>query len=180
MPEAIQPDDHLSRLLAPQDTELPWYKSLYQSVHDIIKPEKLPPLMITSRPVAVKSIWGLYDKDPKSRYISVAIHVAAFTLLMVGFTSKTVQKKVQESFSIIDPNIKPYIAPAKKAAAGGGGGGGAREILPVAKGQAPKPSMKQFTPPMIVKEPPKLAMTPTIISASRSMEFVPCCCGNRE
>ena len=37
-------------------------------------------------------------------------------------------------------------------------------IAPVTKGQAPKPSMKQFTPPMIVQEKPKLEMTPTIIA----------------
>jgi protein TonB len=172
-PENIPPDpvrlqtemnDHLDRLFAADKAEIPWWTSLYQNIHDVIKPEKLPPLMITSRPVAVKSIWGLYDKDPKSRYISVAIHVAAFTLLMVGFTSKTVQKKLTETVDLIDPNIKPYIAPAQKKAAGGGGGGGAREILPVSKGQAPKPSLKQFTPPMIVHEQPKLAMTPTIIA----------------
>ncbi len=171
-PENIPPDqvklqtemnDHLDRLFAADKAEIPWWISLYQNIHDLIKPEKLPPLMITSTPVAVKSIWGLYDKDPKSRYISVAIHVAAFTLLMVGFTSKTVQKKLVETVDLIDPNLKPYIAPAEKKA-GGGGGGGAREILPVSKGQAPKPSMKQFTPPMIVKEPPKLAMMPTIIA----------------
>jgi TonB family protein len=171
-PEHIPPDpvklqtemnDHLDRLFAADKAEIPWWVSLYQNVHDLIRPEKLPPLMITSKPVAVKSIWGLYDKDPKSRYISIAIHIAAFTLLMVGFTSKTVQKKLVETVNLIDPNIKPYIPPAQKAA-GGGGGGGAREILPVSKGQAPKPSLKQFTPPMIVKEQPKLAMTPTIIA----------------
>src|ERR1700761_7057338 len=79
-------DDHLNRLFAPDKAEIPWFVSLYENIRDVIKPEKLPPLEITSKPVAVKSIWGLYDKDPKSRYISVAIHVAAFTLLMIGFT----------------------------------------------------------------------------------------------
>jgi protein TonB len=84
--------------------------------------------------------------------------------LMVGFTSKIVQQQVREQFYMIDPNIKPYEAPQQKKAAGGGGGGGARERLPVSKGQAPKSSMKQFTPPMIVREQPRLAMTPTIIA----------------
>ena len=160
------PDDHLARLLVPAGVEiLAVCHRCCKSLHDLIKPEKLPPLMITSRPVAVKSIWGLYDRDPKSRYISVAIHAAAFALLMVGFTSKAVQKKLVETVDLIDPNIKPYIAPAqrrrRRAAAVGGG---AREILPVSKGQAPRPSLKQFTPPMIVHEQPKLAMTPTIIA----------------
>ena len=80
MPEVLQPDDHLNRLLAPAAAEIPWYKSLYQNIHDLIKPEKLPPLEVTSKPVPVRDIWGLYNKDPKSRYISVGIHVAVFAL----------------------------------------------------------------------------------------------------
>jgi periplasmic protein TonB len=157
-------DDHLNRLFAADKAEIPWFISLYQNIHDLIKPEKLPPLEITSKPVAVKSIWGLYGSDPKSKYISVAFHVTAFTIMMIGFTSKTVQTKIVNMVTLTDPNLKPYEAPPKPKAAGGGGGGGAREIAPVSKGKAPKPSMKQFTPPMIVKEQPKLAMTPTIIA----------------
>jgi protein TonB len=103
-------------------------------------------------------------KIPWSRFISVGIHAAVFALLMLTVTSPVVQKKLAESVSLIDPNLKPYEAPAQKKAAGGGGGGGAREITPVSKGQAPKPSMKQFTPPMIVQEQPKLAMMPTIVA----------------
>jgi periplasmic protein TonB len=156
-------DDHLARLLAPAAVELPWYVSLYCNVRELIRPEKLPPLVLTSKPVAVKSIWGLYAKNPKSRYISVAVHAAIFALLMLTFTNKAVQQKLAERLNLIDPNIEPYKPPAPKEAAGGGGGG-AREIPPVTKGQAPKPALKQFTPPMIVQETPKLAMTPTIVA----------------
>src|SRR3954451_6428677 len=85
-------DDHLNRLFAADKAEIPWFISLYQNIRDVIKPEKLPPLEITSKPVAVKSIWGLYGSDPKSRYISVAFHVTAFALLMIGFTNKAVQQ----------------------------------------------------------------------------------------
>src|SRR5438874_4819676 len=74
-------DDHLNRLFAADKAEIPWFLSLYQNIRDLIKPEKLPPLEVTSKPVAVKSIWGLYNRDPKSRYISVGIHIAAFALL---------------------------------------------------------------------------------------------------
>ncbi len=156
-------DDHLARLLAPAAVEIPWYVSLYCNIRELIKPEKLPPLVLTSKPVAVKSIWGLYAKDPKSRYISVAAHAAIFALLMLTFTNKAVQQKLSERLSLIDPNIEPYKPPARKQAAGGGGGG-AREIAPVTKGQAPKPALKQFTPPMIVRETPRLAMAPTIVA----------------
>jgi protein TonB len=157
-------NDHLDRLFAADKAEIPWFVSLYQNIHDLIKPEKLPPLQLTSKPVAVKSIWGLYAPNKKSFYSSTAILGAIFALLMITFTNKVVQKKIADTVNLIDPNLKPYEAPPKPKAAGGGGGGGAREITPVSKGKAPKPSMKQFTPPMIVQEPPKLAMTPTIIA----------------
>ena len=165
MPDVFQPDDHLSRMLVPQNTEIPWYKSLYLAIHDLIKPEKLPPLELTSKPVAVKDIWGLYAKDPKSRYYSVAIHVSVFCLLMWGFTSSTVQKAIKQKFDLVDPNLKPYVPEVKPKnnTMGGGGGGGAREALPVSKGQAPKPSTKQFVPPMIVDHKPKLEMDPSLI-----------------
>ena len=157
-------DDHLARLFAPDKAEIPWFVSLYQNIHDVIKPPKLPPLEITSKPVAVKSIWGLYAPNKKSFFSSTGLLLAVFGVLMaIGTTAVVQQQKKQESTSIIDPNLKPFI-PVKPKPLSGGGGGGAREVLPVSKGRPPKPSFKQFTPPMIVKEQPKLAMTPTIIA----------------
>jgi protein TonB len=158
------PDGHLDRLLAPASVEIPWYVSLYGSLRDLARPERLPPLQITSRPVAVKEIWGMYVRDSRSRYMSVGIHAAVFAVLMFGFASPTVQKAIHQNFTMLDPNLKPFIPDVKPKQNSGGGGGGAREALPVSKGQAPKPSLKQFTPPMIVQETPKLAMTPTIIA----------------
>jgi periplasmic protein TonB len=157
-------NDHLDRLFAADKAEIPWFVSLYQNIHELIKPPKLPPLEITSKPVAVKSIWGLYAPNAKSFYSSTGLLLGIFALLMITVTTTVVKKVNQPITDLIDPNLKPYVAPPQKKAAGGGGGGGAREIAPVSKGQAPKPSMKQFTPPMIVKEQPKLPMTPTIIA----------------
>jgi len=155
------PEDHLARLLAPE-TEFPWYVSLFQSIKELIHPTALPPLEITSRPVAVKDIWGLYAGDPKSRYYSLGIHVGVFALLWFGFTNPTVQKAIKQNFNLIDPNIKPYVPDVKpkQNTMQGGGGGGAREPLPVSKGRLPRPAMKQFVPPMIVDHTPKLRWIP--------------------
>lgn len=156
------PDDHLSRLFAADKAEIPWFVSLYQNINELIHPPKLPPLVITSKPVPVKSIWGLYAPKRKSWMMSAGFVTVVVTLLMITVTNKAVQQKIVSKLDLIDPNIEPFKPAPQKA--GGGGGGGAREPLPVTKGQAPKPALKQFTPPMIVKEPPKLAMTPTIIA----------------
>ena len=156
-------DDHLGRLLAPAAAEIPWYLSLYRNLRDFVKPEKLPPLQLTSTPIPVKDIWGLYANDPKNRLISVGIHIAVFSMVLFGVTSPQVQRAMKQKMDLIDPNLKPYL-PAKPQAAQGGGGGGAREPMPVSKGRLPRPSMKQFVPPMIVDHTPKLAMDPSLIA----------------
>ncbi len=146
--------------------EIPWYTSLYRNLRALVPPEKRPRLEITSRPVPVTEIWGLYANGRKYRFSSVGIHVLALTLLLVTFTSPVVKNVIQNKFSLVDPNIKPFVPEVKPKsnAMQGGGGGGAREPLPVSKGQAPKPSMKQFVPPMITDHTPKLAMDPSILA----------------
>ncbi len=112
----------------------PWYLSLYRNVHELIRPVKLPPLNVTSRPVAVKEIWGLYEKDPKSRFMSMGIHAAVFALLMFGATNTTVRKSIQDRLTLVDPGVKPYVPEKAKgggrwwgeAAAAGVEGGAAR------------------------------------------------------
>ena len=165
LPGSFQPDDHLSRLLP---SEEPWYKQFAESVRDIVRPEKLPPLDVTSKPVAVKSIWGMYSRDKRSNYVSVGIHVAAIVLMVtVLSTSKTVRDKVKEEFHLIDP-LAPYIPEQtpKKNTMQGGGGGGDRSPTPAAKGKLPKIALKQFVPPTeVVKNlQPKLTMEPTIVA----------------
>ena len=58
-------DDHLSRLLAPE-VEEPWYALSSRTSRTSFNPPKLPPLEVTSKPVAVKDIWGLYGRQKKS------------------------------------------------------------------------------------------------------------------
>ena len=146
--------------------EIPWYTSLYGSLRDIVFPEKLPPLEITSRPVPVKEIWGLYANDPKNRIYSVGAHVLAVALLLFTFTSPEVRKVIQNKFTLVDPTVSVYVPekPKLSGMSGGGGGGGAREVLPATKGQAPKPAPRVFTPPMVTDHTPKVAMDPSILA----------------
>ena len=103
-------DAHLARLLAPS-VEEPWYHSLLQSVKDLVRPPVLPPLVVTSKPIAVKDIWGLYGKDKRSNMMSLAIHGTAILLLFTVASSKTVQMKAKEAFStLIAPDIAPTWA----------------------------------------------------------------------
>jgi TonB family protein len=155
--------DHLSRLLAPAAVEIPWYTSLYRNLRELIRPEPLPPLVLTSTPVPVKSIWGMYQRDRKSNWYSLAIHAAVAVLLLTVLSAHgVIENKIREQAHILDPNIKPYEPPKKQSAQGGGGG--AHAPTPVAKGQLPKRTLKQFVPALVVtNEHPKLAILPSLI-----------------
>jgi protein TonB len=160
-------DDHLARLYSPTIEE-PWFRSLFRNIREAIHPPQLPPLEVTSKPVAVKEIWGLYGKDNKSNLMSLAIHTTVVVLLFTVASSKAVQQKAREAVSLIAPDLAAYVPKMaeQKQQMGGGGGGGDRSPTPASKGRLPKPSMKQFTPPMaVVNNPnPKLVMDPTIIA----------------
>ena len=166
-PPQFDPNEHLDRLLAPQ-METPWFKSLIESVRDLIRPAPLPPLQVTSKPVAVKDIWGLYGRKKQSGAYSLAIHVTVIVLLFTLASSKAVQQAAKDVTSLIVPidlaAYQPKAGPQKPS--GGGGGGGDRSPLPAAKGRLPKISPRQFTPPVQVFNNlnPKLPMEPTIIA----------------
>ena len=168
-PEATRPADndpdiHLRRLLA-EDTSKPWFYTIFQDLKEAVFPTPLPPLEVTSKPVAVKDIWGFYGGQGKrSGATSVLVHVSVVALALFLGTNATIQKVAKDTTQIFLPDdLKPFL-PQKPKAAGGGGGGGDRSILPPAKGQLPKPSPKQFVPPaQVIPNPePKLEMTPTI------------------
>ncbi len=161
-------DDHLSRLLV-AEVEEPWYTNFFRNIKETINPPKLPPLELTSKPVAVKDIWGLYGRQKKSFMMSTGFQVGFVVLLFTVFSTKIVQDQIKQITPLIMPvDVDPFVpkmAP-KKQAMGGGGGGGDRSPLPASKGRLPKASLRQFTPPMaVVNNPnPKLTMEPSIIA----------------
>src|SRR5580704_6772593 len=164
------PDDHLSRLLL-TDSGQPFYKSLFESFKELIHPPQLPPLDLTSQPVAVKDIWGLYGRQKKSFLLSTGVQCAAVLLLFTALSSKTVQKQLQQVVPLIMPSEADIPKPAAHQ---GGGGGGDRSPLPASKGKLPKPALRQFVPPSAVlnNPQPKLAMDVSILAPPDSMPNV--------
>jgi TonB family protein len=158
-------DSHLDRLLAPATLDIPWYRSLARSIRELFYTEKLPPLDVTSRPVPVQEIWGLYGRQKKSWVFSTGFQVCVVALLFALGTNKAVQQAAKDVTQIFAPvEIAAYKPKPNKMQ--GGGGGGDRSPLRAAKGKLPKPSLRQFTPPVEVPQnlQPKLAMEPTIIA----------------
>lgn len=162
----LEADDHLKRLLLAD--ELPWYRTFWSELKERLFPKELPPLKVTSKPVAVKDIWGVYgDYKKRAGAYSVLIHVSVVTLAFTLATNKQVQEAVKKTaVNLIAPDISPYIPQKPKPKQmGGGGGGGDRSPLPANKGRLPKLAPRQFTPPAaVINNPnPKLPMEPTLV-----------------
>jgi TonB family protein len=161
-PLGSEADEHLSRLLVDQ-IENPWYWTFLTDVKEAIFPPKLPPLELTSQPVAVKDIWGLYGRQKKSFVASAVFQGAVVVAAYFIFQIPAVQVLAKHTVELIAPDLSP--APEVKANKGGGGGGD-RSLLPASKGRLPKIAPRQFTPPSQVANNlnPKLPMDPSILA----------------
>jgi len=167
LPTPDNPDIHLARLLPP--AEIPWYVSFVQNLKDAINPPKLPPLEVTSKPVdpsELKGLNGLYSgNESRAGITSFLIHVGVVAALFILGSLKPVQKLVQDTVTLVAPDIRPYVSKPKEKLSAGGGGGGARQPLPASKGALPKVAPRQFTPPRVDPPPdPKLPMLPTVVA----------------
>jgi periplasmic protein TonB len=161
-------EPELNLLLSNTSLEQPLWKSLFQSVDEYFFPKKLPPLVLTSKPVPVKDIWGFYDYKKNGVFGSTVVHMIAVALI-IGLTiwghRVITQPKKQDVTVLIAPTDDIPPLPPSKTQAGGGGGGGDRDILKASKGRLPKFSMQQIVPPMVVvrNENPKLTAEPTVV-----------------
>ena len=162
--EPAAADIHLQRLLA-ESIEEPWYRSVYRNLRDTIAPEKLPPLVVTSRPVNVADIWGLYGRRRQSGLMSLAVHGCAVTLLFTVVSNRTVQRTMKDARRLIVPDLSEYMPRAAPKAKKDGGGGGDESLEPASRGRAPKFALRQFVPPAaVINNPdPKLLLDPTLI-----------------
>ena len=173
MPPVIEPPPvervpELHLLLPQGSLDEPLWKSLYRNLDDLLFPKKLPPLMLTSRPVPVRDIWGFYNYKKNGVLGSTVLHIAAIALLIGGtILARRMVKAITQSthvMTIIAPEEVPPLPPSRTQA-GGGGGGGDRDKFEASKGRLPKFSMQQITPPMVVvrNDNPKLPVEPTVV-----------------
>lgn len=146
----------------------PWYRSFWNNLRDIVAPRKLPPLELTSQPVAVPEIWSSNKQMKRTQAISLGVHALVAFLIIVPFLPRLLAPASTQASNVqLTPiDLSPYLAklPAGNKKAGGGGGGGEHNVLPASKGRLPKFDWTQYTPPAVKPpENPKLAMTPTVL-----------------
>jgi len=160
----------LNLLLAPEKLDEPLWRSLARQIHEKLYPEKLPPLLLTSRPVKVKDIWGDYNYKKPSAVGSTFVHIAVIgALIFVSVAGKRVVNRIQDQphVTLVNPDLSDIlpVSTKKNDTIGGGGGGGDRDKLVAPKGKLPKKSMEQITPPAMVirNDHPKLPVEPTVV-----------------
>lgn len=166
----LEEDFHLSRLLTP---EVPWHQAFVQNIKDFFQPPKLPPLEVTSKPVAVRDIWGgSGGNEKKSGVYSLTVHAVVIGLLLWLGTNDKVIQAVKDTSLFMPTDLAPYVPKAapQKVTMGGGGGGGNLNPLPQTKGKLPKIAPKQYVPPTAepMKQEAKLVMEPTIVLQSNA------------
>ena len=166
-PQALGPEPELHLLLTNQTLDEPLWKSLFRNIDDFFFPKKLPPLVLTSKPIPVRDIWGFYNYKGRGAFGSTVIHVLALAVIIAGtYVGRKIVEvaKPKETVLLIAPGELPVLPPSKTLS-GGGGGGGDRDKLQASEGRLPKQSMQQFTPPLaVVRNPdPKLPMNESIL-----------------
>jgi protein TonB len=137
------------------------FSSLISNFRDAFFPEKLPPLVLESKPIAVPDLMAT---KMSKQSVAASITFYLLLLLIIGFlVRKGVQivapKKAQ--VAMIEVPVPPPVPPKSVAI---GGGGGQHDVAPVSKGRIPPLAQQQITPP---KAPPtvapKLAVEPTVV-----------------
>src|ERR1700691_4673588 len=160
-PPALEPEPELHLLLNNQTLDESLWKSLFQNLDEFFFPKKLPPLVLTSKPVPVKDIWGFYDYKKNGVLGTTLLHFlvigAIIGLTLLGRRVVPQILKPHEAITLVSPDDIPPLQPSKTQS-GGGGGGGDRDKFQAPKGKLPKQSMEQITPPMVVvrNDNPKL------------------------
>jgi protein TonB len=135
------------------------FRSLWNSLRELVSASKLPPLVLESRPVAVVDRMA-GGRSYRSTGWAVVAHV--FVVLVIGYAATTkihiaAPVDLRTVTKLSDP---PRSVPKTSAI---GGGGGQRGLTPVTKGTPPKFAEQQIVPPKIPPlEEAKIHREPTV------------------
>jgi periplasmic protein TonB len=151
--------------------EKPIWAALFESVRDAFFAPALPPLELTTTPIAAPDRMAART-NPWAVGTSALVNGALLALLLcLGLRSMNPPAV---------PHAGPHVegldlfAPLSGAVAGGGGGGGAHDLEEPTRGAPPKFEVMPIAPPQIpVIEQPKLAVDPAVAAQIRLPENSP-------
>jgi protein TonB len=134
------------------------FHSLWSSLRELVMPDRLPPLVLESQPVAVVDRMAA-GRSYRSTALAVSAH--ALAILLIVYLVKTHVRFAAPVKATLVTELAPPQAPPKAKAIGGGGG--QRGATPVTKGTPPKFAETQIVPPKAPPlEEPKIHIEPTI------------------
>ena len=115
---SVEPKEPELNLLLPKETlDQPLWKSLFLGLDEYFFPKKQAPLVLTSKPVPVKEIWGEYNYKKAAAWRSSVVHVMALGAIVGGTLvgRRVVQQvtKPHEVVTLVAPDDIPPMAPAK-------------------------------------------------------------------
>jgi TonB family protein len=140
--------------------EKPIWRDLYENIHDVFFPKKLPPLELTSTPIPVPDRMAV-KPNPWAIGISTTVNISILIVLLFFVGKKIIEKVHPQVLANID--VSDILkGPQMANPAGGGGGGGSHDIVDPMKGKLPPRMKDPITPPMVQMHEPKLAFTPAI------------------
>jgi periplasmic protein TonB len=170
-PRAVSPTGHeLDAFLGKAFEEKPIWRTLYENLRDLFFPVKLPPLQLTSTPVAVPDRMRV-KANPWAIGISTTLNLAILALaIWIGLRIVKIVKPPMTNTPIDVGNFN-LKAPKAADSAGGGGGGGSHDIVDPIKGKLPDRVKDPMTPPMVpILEKPKLEM-PSAINVQPNLQL---------
>ncbi len=142
---ALGTGHELDAILGKAFQQQPIWVDLWESIRDVFFPVKLPPLLLTSKPIPVPDRMAV-KPNPWALGISSTVNITILLILLFFVGRKIVQ--------VVDPNllatnidVGDYDAPKADNKAGGGGGGGDQSIIDPNKGKLPKLEKDPITPP---------------------------------
>ena len=160
----VQPESghELDALLGRAFEEKSVFADLFENVHDLFFPVKLPPLELTSTPIPVPDPMAV-KRNPASVGISIFVNAGILALLLFAFR-KQIVTVVAPHLNLATIDIAPWKPKTPKSGEmGGGGGGGSQDLTPPTKGHLPKIEKQPILQPTVpVLDKPKLAVEPAI------------------
>jgi periplasmic protein TonB len=158
-PEGHELDAFLGRAFE----EKPLWKELYDNVRDLFFPPKLPPLELTSTPIAVPDRMAVKTNPWAVGTAAVVNGLILLIVLVLGARKIYQEIKKPQVTGMTNIDISDFKAPKAANKAGGGGGGGSHDLVDPLKGHLPKIDPHPQAPPMIpLVEKPKLAVDSAI------------------
>lgn len=144
------------------------FSSLLSSIRDVFFPQKLPPLVLESKPIPVPDLMKT-RQDPRATAASFVIYALLISIIL-WMVNKHVQFAAPVKQLIVANLTPPPEMP--KVNDRMGGGGGQRGPTPVTKGQLPKFADQQITPPKAPPmEQPKIKMPEPTIEVQKDLKM---------